>query len=595
MVTTIDCGGTSEFPYKVISFFSGETEEMVVDGFTLTGAYVVDSPEESGALDFEGTSPTIRNCRIINNHCSGIRACCDAGPYIIDCEIYGNAGHGMLVADVLWPIADIHVLGSLIWYNDKFGVDIRSTFNTTITNCTVVGNGEGGIISEGDPPKSGSQPDQNVTISNCISAINGGPGMQVVFWPPNPTFTCNNSWGNSGGDWLGTQAQAGDADGNISTPPLFCDSLLPDFRLNVDSPCNPANNSCGVLMGALPIGCGDVVCGDINGDGLLYTVGDLVFLIRYLFGHTWPAAPLENSDLDQCGSVNIADAARYIKYFLWGGPLELCEPADPCIHPLGHNRIRIECSVHYILPTSDSVGIRVYINNTEELLGLSLGFRWSSDQVYISSVSTEGSILPDSYDAWLMSVRDTAYVWPVTDSNQVLLVVSKGIQGSLELLQPQSEELLVTLWVQIAPDAIPEEIDIEPVFFEPAGEFFFAPASGGVIEPAYFDCGTADIVLKYTVCGDDNYTNCTPGDANGDGIVNISDAIVHITYIFGGGPPPRPWSKCSGDANGDCTPGISDAVYVISYIFSGGSAPVTCAFFEQKPCNPGSYNPGPWE
>ncbi len=96
------------------------------------------------------------------------------------------------------------------------------------------------------------------------------------------------------------------------------------------------------------------------------------------------------------------------------------------------------------------------------------------------------------------------------------------------------------------------------------------------------------------ICGDDHYTNCTPGDADGNGIVNISDAIVHIVYIFGGGPPPRPYSKCSGDANGDCTPGISDAVYVITYIFSGGQAPVSCENWEQLGCDPGAYNPGPW-
>jgi hypothetical protein len=96
------------------------------------------------------------------------------------------------------------------------------------------------------------------------------------------------------------------------------------------------------------------------------------------------------------------------------------------------------------------------------------------------------------------------------------------------------------------------------------------------------------------ICGDDHYTNCTPGDANGDGIVNISDAIVHINYIFAGGPPPRPYSKCSGDANGDCSAGISDAVYVIAYIFSGGSAPVSCAQWEASCVDPGAYNPGPW-
>lgn len=63
------------------------------------------------------------------------------------------------------------------------------------------------------------------------------------------------------------------------------------------------------------------------------------------------------------------------------------------------------------------------------------------------------------------------------------------------------------------------------------------------------------------------------GDANSDGIVDISDAVFLIQYIFAGGYAPYP--LCSGDANGDGSVNISDAVYLIAYIFSGGPAPVT--------------------
>jgi hypothetical protein len=61
------------------------------------------------------------------------------------------------------------------------------------------------------------------------------------------------------------------------------------------------------------------------------------------------------------------------------------------------------------------------------------------------------------------------------------------------------------------------------------------------------------------------------GDADGDGIVNVSDAVHEITYIFGGGPPPDPLA--SGDVNCDETVNISDAVYLIAYIFGGGPEP----------------------
>jgi len=70
--------------------------------------------------------------------------------------------------------------------------------------------------------------------------------------------------------------------------------------------------------------------------------------------------------------------------------------------------------------------------------------------------------------------------------------------------------------------------------------------------------------------------DCLPGDANGDGQVNVGDAVYVIGYVFKGGPAPTPYPKCSGDANGDCQCNVGDAVYIIGYVFKGGPPPVTC-------------------
>lgn len=61
------------------------------------------------------------------------------------------------------------------------------------------------------------------------------------------------------------------------------------------------------------------------------------------------------------------------------------------------------------------------------------------------------------------------------------------------------------------------------------------------------------------------------GDADGNGLVNISDAVFLIGYIFSGGPSPNPIAAGDPDCNGLVS--ISDVVYLISYIFSGGAAP----------------------
>ena len=64
------------------------------------------------------------------------------------------------------------------------------------------------------------------------------------------------------------------------------------------------------------------------------------------------------------------------------------------------------------------------------------------------------------------------------------------------------------------------------------------------------------------------------GDANSDGMVNVSDAVFVINYVFSGGGVPIPLA--AGNTNCDENVNVSDAVYLINYVFSGGSAPCDC-------------------
>ncbi len=64
-----------------------------------------------------------------------------------------------------------------------------------------------------------------------------------------------------------------------------------------------------------------------------------------------------------------------------------------------------------------------------------------------------------------------------------------------------------------------------------------------------------------------------PGDSNGDGVVNIGDAVHCIARIFIW-PPPVLECINEGDANGDCALNVGDCVYIITHIFKGGAPPV---------------------
>ncbi|NIN00825.1 MAG: hypothetical protein GTO24_22910 [candidate division Zixibacteria bacterium] len=61
------------------------------------------------------------------------------------------------------------------------------------------------------------------------------------------------------------------------------------------------------------------------------------------------------------------------------------------------------------------------------------------------------------------------------------------------------------------------------------------------------------------------------GDANGDGQVNVSDALYMLNYLFRHGPPPVSFE--AGDANCDDDHGAMDVIFLLNYLFRGGPAP----------------------
>jgi len=75
----------------------------------------------------------------------------------------------------------------------------------------------------------------------------------------------------------------------------------------------------------------------------------------------------------------------------------------------------------------------------------------------------------------------------------------------------------------------------------------------------------------------DNLPYCTHiihterGDANGDLIINITDIMYMINYLFRHGPAPISFE--TGDANCDNDHGILDVVFLINYLYKNGPSP----------------------
>ncbi len=83
--------------------------------------------------------------------------------------------------------------------------------------------------------------------------------------------------------------------------------------------------------------------------------------------------------------------------------------------------------------------------------------------------------------------------------------------------------------------------------------------------------------LAFVITGDPGFVcDCTPGEANNDGTINILDITYLIAYLYKGGPPPTPYRVCSGDPNCDCTVNILDVTYLIAFLYKGGNPPCDC-------------------
>jgi len=310
--TIIDCGGTEYENHIAIYFHNEEDSTSVIDGFTITNAY----SEWDGAIKSDHPcSPTIRNCNITGNQSHGIHTDWSTKTHLSNSTVTDNLGHG------LFAIGDATITDCVFARNGQSGVKMYYGL-ATISNCSFVLNGEHGIIFEMDPPRSESSRDWGSTIDNCLSAYNGQYGF-VNWMSFISRMDCCNAYGNGNNDY--EVYLLPDWQPSISQNPLLCDTANGDFRLSTSSPCMPANNDCGVLIGALGGGCGDCcvgIRGNINYDpGDSIDISDLVFLVSYMFDDpSGPAAAcFEEADLNADESVDISDLT-YIVDYMFGSP-----------------------------------------------------------------------------------------------------------------------------------------------------------------------------------------------------------------------------------------------------------------------------------
>lgn len=137
----------------------------------------------------------------------------------------------------------------------------------------------------------------------------------------------------------------GDGFGDATATPVSTCSGAPSGHVPDNSDCddgdpavNPAavedcsdgiDNNCDGLIDAADPTCSTACCvvaGDADGSGAI-NIGDVTYLITYIFGGGLPPGCCEEGDADGSGSINIGDVTYLIARIFSGGPAPVCGPA----------------------------------------------------------------------------------------------------------------------------------------------------------------------------------------------------------------------------------------------------------------------------
>jgi len=180
---TVITGGGAQ-----VVFDSGETEDCLFAGFTVTGG--------SFGIVCNGSQPTIRNCDISGNRDAGIKLWGKSKPAVTCCDIIANG------------------IGVEMWADTSSRHVLRSS--GVFSNCVLAGNRRYGFLG-GDP-----------TVSNCTIADTLGYGLScsspvvensIVYFNNSgdenmvAIRTLTATYSDIQGGWSGT--------GNIDAEPLF--------------------------------------------------------------------------------------------------------------------------------------------------------------------------------------------------------------------------------------------------------------------------------------------------------------------------------------------------------------------------------------
>lgn len=249
--------------------------------------------------------------------------------------------------------------------------------------------------------------------------------------------------------------------------------------------------------------------GDIDGDGMAWTLGDLTYLLSYLIrGGPPPPNPVD-ADVDGFPGINTADLVHFADYFVTGD----CWPLPYVgVGVRQSSEIRFSSDLIFSMETGtlDTTCVKIVENGGPELnamvIPLSFANQPNEVEVTLDDVSFDGSMVEGSASAAIDNV------------NKTVLLHSTG------LIPVGTTGLVATLYFTKTSDGAPLAMSVTEI--QPSHSFMLiGPACAGGVP-------SNNRVFFPKISLSEN------GDVNCDGVIDVGDAVYMTNYLYKGGPPP---------------------------------------------------------
>ena len=481
----------------------------------------------------------VSNCRIYDNH-AGI-AYCDSEEdelnFVFQNCTFDNNAYGMRFVSFGGGYTHFS-LDNCLYINNGGPIAFWYTSicngGFSLNNCTIANNDSSGVYCQ-------LATNISCSINNCIISDNDGYGIDILqYGGGEVSINCSDNYGNIDGNYNGISDQTG-LNGNISDNPLFCEEDTLKYNIALSSPCAPANNSCGVTMGA-----GAVV--DCVPE---YPPVAVISIDRS--GSMFYTDPLGQSRLERAKTLAHSEIDKL---------LALDDPDYPGVYWVAvqyFNASGIVLSQDY---TSSSSLLHDAIDNIPgPKHDTPLAAAMCQAHCLVSELDfpekfvitfTDG-LENESQNFDLCTVCD-----PCND------LIESGWNFDCDPNNPES----CTEWqLCLAEQFSTTGVNLVHYFGEPINPFDKSKNYDGLEDMYFLKSAAEHSDGGFFYHSDLEIEGYLPGDANHDNLLNISDAVYLINFVFNGGEAPQPHE--AGDYNLDGSVNVSDAVGIIRYVFAG--------------------------